>query len=103
MTGQKKLEDIDNILCIHHNADSMLEWLHKSFQIKPGFGKPDMYLGLKLGKTRLHNGVWAWVMSPIKYVHEAERNCTVHLSSNYGGKHKIPEKAKNPLKMGYDP
>ena len=39
---------IDYILCIHHNADSVLERLHKSFPLKQGFGKPDMYLGGKL-------------------------------------------------------
>ena len=54
---------VDDILCVHHNADAMLEWLHKSFQLKLEFGKPDMYLGAMLCKTRLHNGVWAWAMS----------------------------------------
>ena len=38
---------VDDILCIHHNADAMPEWLHK----------PDMYLGAKLHKSRLHNQV----------------------------------------------
>ena len=94
---------VDDILCIHHNADSMLEGLHKSFLLQLGFGKPDMYLGAKLHKTRLHNGVWAWAMSPTMYVHEAVRNCTVHLLSNYGGKYKMPKEAENPFKMGYDP
>ena len=32
------------------------------------FGNPDIYLGAKLCKTRLHNEVWAWAMSPVKYV-----------------------------------
>ena len=76
---------VDDILCIHHNEDDMPEWLHKSFLLKPGFGKPDMYLDVKLCKTRLHNGVWACALSPAKYVQEAFRNCTVHLSSNDGG------------------
>ena len=49
---------VDDILCIHHNADSMLEWLCKSFPLKLGFGNPDMDLGANLHKTRLHNGVW---------------------------------------------
>ena len=58
----------------------MLEWLHKkSFPLKLGFGDPDMYLGVKLHKTRLHNGVWKWAMSPAKYVKEAVRNCIEHL------------------------
>ena len=75
--------------------------MHPS-QCNSGFGKPDMHLGMKLQKTRLHNGVWAWAMSPTRYVQEAISNCKMYLSSNYGGKYKIPKKAKNPLKMGYD-
>ena len=59
---------VNDILCIHPNADSMLEWLHKSFPIKPGFGNSDMYQGAKFHKTRLHNGLWALAMSPTKYV-----------------------------------
>ena len=42
-------------------------------------------------------------MRPIKYVHEAVRNCTAHLLSNYGGKYRMPKKADNPFKLGYDP
>ena len=73
---------VDDISCIHHNVDTMLEWLHKSFALKPGFGKPDMYLGAKLQKTIL-NGLWAWAMSLARYVHEAVSICKVHPSSNY--------------------
>ena len=70
---------VDDILCIHHNADSMLEQLYKSFPLKLGFSNPDMDLGAKLCKTRLHNGVWEWAVSLAKNVSEAVRNCTVHL------------------------
>ena len=91
--------DLDDILCIHHNADAVLQLLHKSFTLKLGFGNPDMYLGIKLCKTRLHNGVWVWAMSTIKYIQEAVRKCIVHLSSNYGGKYRMPKKAENPFKM----
>ena len=83
---------VDDILYIHHYADSMLEWLHESLPFKLGYGKPDMYLCLKLHKTRLHNVVWTWALSPAKYVQEAERNCSVHLPSNYGGKYSMPKK-----------
>ena len=94
---------VDDNLCIYHNKDSMLEWLHRSFLLKLGFGKPDMYLGTKLCKTRLHNGIWAWAMSPARYVQEAVRNCIVHLSSNFGSRYRMPKKAENIFKMGYDP
>ena len=62
-----------------------------------------MYLGTKLCKTRLHNVIWAQAMSPSKYVHEAVRNGIVTLSSNYGGKYRMPKKAENPFKTGYGP
>ena len=42
-------------------------------------------------------------MSPTRCVQEAVRNCIVHLSSNYGGKYKMPKMAENPFTMSYDP
>ena len=33
---------VDDILCIHHNADSISECLHRSFPFKQGFGNSDM-------------------------------------------------------------
>ena len=74
---------VDDILSVHHNADAVSQWLHKSFLFKPGFGNPDMYLSTKLCKTKLHNRVWEWAMSPVKSVQEAVRNCTVHLSDKF--------------------
>ena len=91
------------ILYIHHNADTVLEWLHKSFLLNLGIVNPDMYLGAQLWKTRFHNGVWAWAMSPVKYAQEVIRNCTVHLAANYGGRFKLPKEIENPFKMGYNP
>ena len=54
-----------------------------------------MYLGAKLFKTRLDN--------PVKYVHEAVRTCKDYLAANISGRFRIPERAGNPFKMGYDP
>ena len=93
---------VDDVSCISHNAFTVLESLHRFFLLKPGFGNPDMNLGAKLCKTRLHKGAWAWAMSPARYIKEAVRNCTVHLSSNYGGKYRMPRIAENLFKMGYD-
>ena len=39
-------------------------------------------------------------MSPVKYVQEVVRNCTVHLAVNYGGRFRLPKKAENAFKMG---
>ena len=66
---------VDDCLCIHHDAETALQQLDKYFQMKPGtIGDPDIYLGGKLRKVQLNNGVWAWGMSPSKYVQDAVRN-----------------------------
>ena len=46
------LHFVDDILCVHHNADNVLWLLHKSFQLNPGFGKPNMYFHVKLCEMR---------------------------------------------------
>ena len=68
--------DVDDILCTNHNTVAILWWLCKSFPHKLGFGNPDMYLGVKLCKTRLYNEVWTWA---VKYVQDEIRNWAAHL------------------------
>ena len=51
---------VDDALSISHNAEEVLNRLDKYFRIKPGsLGDPDIYLGAKLKKMRLPNGVMA--------------------------------------------
>ena len=58
---------VDDILCIHHNPDDVLNILNGCVPLKPGSVRsPDMYLGTKLKCMQLHNGIWAWSMSPSK-------------------------------------
>ena len=65
---------VNDILCIHHSVDAVLQQLHQSLPLKLGFCSQVMYLGAKLHNTRLHNGVWVSAISPLKYVCEAVRN-----------------------------
>jgi len=66
---------VDDALCIHHSARTELERLDKYFMMKPGsIGNPDMYLGAKIKKTQLENGVWAWAQSSSKYINESVNN-----------------------------
>ena len=53
-------------------------------------GDPDIYLGSKLCKVHLDNGVFAWGISLAKYVQEAVRNVEEHITKEYG--------ERNPLK-----
>ncbi len=71
---------VDDILCIHNSALSILDQINKYMKLKPSsVGNPDIYLGTKLKLTTLDNGVTAWGMSPSKYVQQAVANCARHL------------------------
>ncbi len=73
---------VDNILCIHHDALSVLTQINKYLPLKPtSVGNPDIYLGAKLKETLLPNGFYAWGMSPSKYVNQAVKNCQIHLTA----------------------
>ena len=41
-------------------------------------------------------------MIVVKYFQEAVRNYAVHLMTNCSGRFRLPKKAEDPLKMGYD-
>ena len=54
------LLNVDDILAIHHDAMSTLNEIYKFFHIKPeSKGDPTTYLGAKLRKVALPNGVEA--------------------------------------------
>jgi hypothetical protein len=77
---------VDDILCIHHEAMPVLDKLDKYFMLKPSsVGNPSMYLGAKLKLTQTSNGIYAWGMSPAKFIKEAVSNCKKHLKSSYDG------------------
>jgi hypothetical protein len=72
---------VDDILCVHHNPMSVLNLINGHMPLKPSLvGDPDIYLGAKLKMTRLDNGIWAWRLSPSKYVAQAVKNCAKHLT-----------------------
>ena len=60
---------VDDVLAIGHDVENVLKMIDKYFGLKPGsLGDPNQYLGAKLKKMRLHNGVEAWAFSPSQYV-----------------------------------
>jgi hypothetical protein len=65
---------------MHHDPMTVLDKINGYMPLKPSsVGDPDIYLGAKLRRTRLKNGVWAWGLSPSKYVSQAVKNCEQHL------------------------
>ena len=66
---------VDDILAIHHDTMSVLNEIDKFIHIKPeSKGDPTTYLGAKLHKVTLPNGVEAWSASPLKYIQDSIKN-----------------------------
>jgi hypothetical protein len=62
---------VDDVLCMHHDAMKQIGAINKQFPLKASsVGDPDTYLGAKLKKVLLENGVEAWFMSLSKYMHK---------------------------------
>ena len=62
-----------------------------------------MSLGKRLKCMQLHNDIWAWSMSPSKYVKEAVRICEEYIAKHLSKSYKLPKRAENPFKNGYCP
>ena len=95
----------DDCLSIGHDAAKEFEKLDHYFQMKKGsISDPDVYLGNKLKKTMLPNGVEAWGMSSSKYVQEAVTNVDRYLETNKQiGKQLKSKKVRSPWPSGYEP
>jgi hypothetical protein len=94
---------VDDILCVHHDPGSPLANLYEYFKMKEGsIQVPTFYLGAKLKKTVLPNGVVAWGMSSSKYAHYAVQNVNKYLAA-LPGDHMLVKKASGPFSGGYKP
>jgi hypothetical protein len=92
---------VDDILCMSHDPKELMQKLDKYFPMKEGsIGPPSIYLGAKLSKVKLPNGVEAWAMSPSKYVQEAVLNAEDYLKCKCDRK-SLDRKASTPFRSGY--
>ena len=95
---------VDDILCIHHNLVDTLNKLNRYVPLKPeSVRNPEMYLGTKLKHMQLHNGIWAWSMSPSKYVQEAVWICEEYAARYLSKGYRLPKREINPFESGYFP
>jgi hypothetical protein len=94
---------VDDILMIHHDGVAAIEQIDKYFKMKPDPNpnnkyEPDVYLGAKFRKVQLEkNGVWAYSLSPSKYVKE-----NIRLVEDYLGEH-YDQKLNNSKRQGSAP
>ena len=83
---------------------SVLNLIHGYMPLKPSLvGDLDIYLGAKLKMTRLENGLWAWGLSPSKYVTQAVKNCAKPLTDKLNNHFCLPLQADNPFPYDYCP
>ncbi len=88
---------------------TMILWLYSTWPMGTchwshlWFGDPDIYLGAKLKPTRLENGIWAWGLSPSKYVAQAVKNCEKHPTDKLNNTFQLPQRADNPYPYDYCP
>ena len=94
---------VNDVLCIHHDGKSTLENLDRYFQLKESsIGDPDLYLGAKLCKVTLPNGVQTWSTSPSKCIQEAVKNVEKYTHINCGGI-KLAKRTNAPFPRDYAP
>jgi hypothetical protein len=73
----------DDLLVISENPKIVLERIDKYFPLKPGsITPPNVYLGAKVSKYTLPNGVSAWAMSSSQYTQEAVKNIETYLDEH---------------------
>jgi hypothetical protein len=88
---------VDGILCVHHDRGTPIAKLDEYFKMKEGsIQVPTFYLGAKLKKTVLPNGVVAWSMSSSKYVQYVFHNVQEYLTV-LPGDHTLLKKAPAPF------
>jgi hypothetical protein len=93
---------VDDLLVLSELPQVILDDVNTYFQLKPGsVGAPDLYLGAKLSKITMPNGVTAWCNSSHRYVQEAIRN-TEKFIQHHGAK-MLRKKTQSPMEANYRP
>jgi hypothetical protein len=91
---------VDDILCVHHEPGTSLPQIDRYLKMKPGsIMEPTFFLGPKLKKTVMPNGVVAWGMISSKYAQTAVQNVQECLQKN--GNRKLKKKKAAPFKTTY--
>ena len=96
---------VDDALVVSENAKSILrDELWRYFHLKEdSIGPPTIYLGGRVCKVQLENGVWALSFSSSQYVQSAIKNVEEYIGRPKNSHLKIPSKAETPLMTSYRP
>ena len=93
---------VDDALCVSMDPKSVLEnEIGKYWTLKPGsLGPPTLYLGNKVSKVTLENGVSTWSFSSSQYIQNAIKNVELYLQRS---NRKLSSYAPSPFATGYRP
>ena len=96
---------VDDPLVVSENAESILRnELGRYSELKEeSIGPPDHYLGGKVRKVQVENGVHAWAFSSSQYVQTAVKNVEAYLLTEDSKHWKMSNKADTPLTTTYRP
>ena len=95
----------DDALVISENAERVLRLdLGRYFELKEeSIGPPKLYLGSRIRKVQLENGIECWAASSSQYVQAAAKNVEEYLGKDQNPKMKLPTRAETPLQSSYRP
>jgi hypothetical protein len=93
----------DDCLVISHRGENILrKEIGKYFELKEeSIGPPDLYLGRKMRKIGLENGLYAWGFGSSQYVQAVVKNVETFLGER--GALPLPAKVTTPLSSEYRP
>jgi hypothetical protein len=92
---------VDDCLCVSEHPREVIMRIDKYFPMKEGsIAAPTLYLGAKVSKVQLPNGVEAWAQSTSQYIQEAVRNVENYLADK---NMKLMKGASSPLSANYGP
>ena len=96
---------VNDALVVSENAESILQnELGRYFHLKEeSIGPPMVYLGGRVCKVQLENGVWAWSFSSSQYVQSAIKIVEENVGRPENPHLKIPLQVETPLTMSYRP
>ena len=93
---------VDDLLVVSEKDEHVIRTeIGKYFELKEAsIGLPDIYLGGKVSKVELANGVTAYTFSPSQYAKPAVTNVESYLKSKGCS---LPARVSTPMKSGYRP
>eukprot|EP00980_Cylindrotheca_fusiformis_P000893 scaffold235_cov88-Cylindrotheca_fusiformis.AAC.1 len=98
----------DDALCVSEFPEKVLRReLGRYFELKEeSIGPPKIYLGGRVRKVVLENGVTCWAFSSSQYVQAAVKNVEEYLAKRHAKgdmTYKLPSKAETPMTTAYRP